>query len=150
MFSWTFSSRKEHGLMWYVVGLILVLVLVVYGIVEKLYLMSIVSLLFAGVYILIENNSAPITRVDIDDQAIRVGGSVYEFSALTHFSLISVGDVPTYLRLTPRKKLSTIIDIPLTSDVNPTELRNYLSEHIEHDKDAILSNSDAIIHAMRL
>lgn len=54
------------------------------------------------------------------------------------------------MRLFPRKKLSPVIDIPLTQDVNPGELKDFLAGYIEEDKNATLSNSDAIIHAMRL
>jgi hypothetical protein len=57
MFSWDFSSKKEHPVGWYIIGIIVVLSLVLYGIVEGLYLLSIVAFLFAGVYILMENNS---------------------------------------------------------------------------------------------
>jgi hypothetical protein len=55
-----------------------------------------------------------------------------------------------YLRITPRKKLSTIIDITLTQDVNPVELKNWLAERLEEEKDVKFSNSDALIHVMRL
>lgn len=47
MLSWSFSSRKEHSSSWYITAIVVVLVLVVYGIVEKIYIMSVVSLLFA-------------------------------------------------------------------------------------------------------
>ena len=65
MFSWSFASQKEHSPAWYLVAIIVVLVLVVYGIIEQLYLMSVVAFLFAGVYLLMENNSAPTTEVHV-------------------------------------------------------------------------------------
>lgn len=65
MFSWNFSSHKEHSPSWYITAIVVVLVMVIYGIVEKIYIMSVVSFLFAGVYLLMENNSAPITRVEL-------------------------------------------------------------------------------------
>jgi MFS superfamily sulfate permease-like transporter len=72
MFTWNFSTHKEHSASWYIMAIIVVLSLVVYGIVEGIYIMSVVSFLFAGVYILMENNSNPITRVDIDEAGIHV------------------------------------------------------------------------------
>lgn len=73
MFSWTFASRKDHSPTWYIIAIIIVLMLVVYGIVEQLYLMSVVAFLFAGVYLLMENNATPITSVDVSDRGIQVG-----------------------------------------------------------------------------
>jgi len=150
MFSWSFSTHKEHSASWYIIAMIVVLSLVTYGIIEGIYIMSIVSFLFAGVYILMENNSSPVTKVDIDEGGIRVGANYYDFSSLSSFSIVYVEDRALYLRITPRKKLSTVIDIPLNTDVNAIELRSYLSGQLEEEKNAQFSNSDALIHVMRL
>ena len=150
MFSWSFSTHKEHSASWYVVAIIIVLSLVTYGIVEGIYIMSVVSFLFAWVYILMENNSSPVTRADIDESGIRVGGTFYDYSSLMAFSIVYVQDRAMYLRITPRKKLTTVLDIPLTQDVNPVELKNYLGERLDEDKDVKFSNTDALINIMRL
>ena len=97
-----------------------------------------------------ENNSNPVTHVEINEEGIKVGNSFYDMKSLSTFSIIRSGDIPLYLRLIPRKKLSPMIDIPLTQDVNPVALKEWLSNYVEEDKDATLSNSDVIIHAMRL
>lgn len=150
MFTWSFSTHKEHSASWYVVALIVVLSLVLYGIIEGIYLLSIVAFLFAGVYILMENNVSPVTHVEVNEIGIKVGGSFYEYSTLARFAVIYNEDIPVILRLTPLKKLATIIDIPLTQDVNAVELKNYLASFLEEQKDVSLSNSDVLIHAMRL
>ncbi len=150
MFSWTFSTHKEHSASWYIIAIIVVLSLVTYGIIEGIYIMSIVSFLFAWVYILMENNSNPVTRADIDASGIRIGGTFYDYSSLQNFSIVYIEDRAMYLRITPRKKLSTILDIPLTQDVNPVELKSYLWERLEEEKDVRFSNTDALIHVMRL
>ncbi len=124
--------------------------LVVYGIVEWLYLMSIVSFLFAGVYLLMENNSTPVLQVDVTDRGIQVGGSFYDYSQYTRFALVSMADVPAFVRLYPVRKLSPLIDIPLSSEVSSTELRSYLGSKIEEEHNNTISNSDALIHAMKL
>jgi type IV secretory pathway VirB3-like protein len=150
MFSWDFSARKDHPVSWYIIGIIVVLSLVLYGIVEGLYLLSIVAFLFAGVYILMENNSHPVVHVSIDESGVQVGGSFYEMKGIETFSIIRSGNIPLYLRIRPRKKLSPVVDIPLTQDVNPNTLREWLSGYVTEDKDATLSNSDVLIYAMRL
>ena len=132
------------------VAIIVVLSLVWYGIMSSLYLMSIVSFLFAWVYILIENNALPTTNVLVDEWWITVGPTRFDYPSIESFSLIAVGWIPTYLRIKLRKKIGAPIDIPLTQDVNPVALKNFIVSYIEEDATAVLSNSDAIIHAMRL
>ena len=70
--------------------------------------------------------------------------------SLEKFAIIRKQNTPLYLRFSPRKKLSPIISIPLTTEVDIDELRDFLTSLIEEDKDAVLTNSDALIHAMRL
>lgn len=112
--------------------------------------MSVVSFLFAGVYILMENNSNPITHTEIDNSWIRIGGTFFDYSAIQSFSIVYIEDRPMYLRITPRKKLSTVLDIPLTQEVNAVELKTYLAGHLEEQKDVKFSNTDALIHVMWL
>ena len=150
MFSWSFSSRKEHSPTWYLGAIIVILILVGYGIYDGLYLMSIVAFLFAWVYVLMENNSAPMMQVEIDEKWIRVGWSLYELRDMERFAVISVTGAPAFIRFFPKKRLSPVIDIPLSHDINSGELKEFLAWYIEEDKNAIFSNSDAIIHAMRL
>jgi|GEM_PF-6576803 len=47
MFFWDFSAKKEHTASWYLIALGVVATLVIYGITQGLYLLSIVSFLFA-------------------------------------------------------------------------------------------------------
>lgn len=97
-----------------------------------------------------ENNSTPVAHVEVDEQSVRVGGSIYELKEIEKFAIISVENIPSFLRLTPRKRLSPVIDIPFSEDVNPVDIRDFLAGYIEEDKNAVLSNSDALIHAMKL
>lgn len=150
MFAWSFSTHKEHTPAWYMIAVVVVLSLVIYGIVEGIYIMSVVSFLFAGVYILMENNSSPITQVEVTSAGIKVDATFYDYGSLAKYAIVYVGEQPLYLRLTPHKKLSTIVDVPLTEDVDSVELRAYLGSHLEEEKDVKFSNSDALIHVMRL
>ncbi len=150
MLSWSFSSRKEHSSSWYITAIVVVLVLVVYGIVEKIYIMSVVSLLFAWVYLLMENNSQPVTQVDFLERGIQVGGSFYEYVSFSRFSIISMANAPTFIRLYPIKKFASLIDIPLTQEVDITEIRECLTSFMEEDMNNNPTNADTLIHAMKL
>jgi hypothetical protein len=130
--------------------MIAVLSLVLYGITQHLYLMSIVSILFAWVYIFIENNAENITSVIIDANHIAIGKLIYEMRNIDTFAIISVANTPTYLRISQKKRFSPKLDIPLTTEVDAYEIREFLLQYLTEDTDAQFSNSDAIIHAMKL
>ena len=127
------------------VALVVVLVLVVYGIVNDIYILSIVTILFAGTYILIENNATPVTQVEMYEGGMRIEGHVYEFKDYESFSILSLEGIPSVVRFVPNKKLAPVFDIPLTPDVNPQELRNWLALQLPEDTTATLRTSDAII-----
>jgi hypothetical protein len=150
MFTWSFATHKEHSPTWYIVAIVIILMLVVYGIVEQLYLMSVVAFLFAWVYLLMENNSTPTTQVDVSDRGIQVGGSFFEYSAYSRFAIVSIADIPSFIRLYPIRKLAPIIDIPLSHDIDSAPIRSFLSEIMEEEHNNTASNADTLIHAMKL
>ncbi|MDD2693308.1 MAG: hypothetical protein PHY14_00055 [Candidatus Gracilibacteria bacterium] len=150
MFTWQFSSQKERHPQWYIVAIIVVLFLVVYGIFEGLYLMSVVAFLFAGVYILMENNSAPTVSVTVNDRVVQVGSSIYELDKIAKFTILSRDGTPALLRIWIKKSLTTTLDIPLTSEVDAYALKDFLSNHITYDSEAEFTKSDRIIEVMGL
>ncbi len=150
MYHWQFASRNERPQSWYIVALIVVVFLVIYGIVQWLYMMSIVAFLFAGVYIMKENNSAPLIDVDITDIGIQVQDTFYEYSQISSFAILYDQQVAKMLRFSVKKWIATLIDIPLTQEVNPAELRSILLENIPENPDAEFTRSDRMIQAMRL
>ena len=150
MYTWQFASTKSRPAQWYVVALIVVLFLVIYGIFEGMYLMSVVAFLFAGVYILMENNATPVTTVSIDEHAIVVGGTSYDFSNIEKFTLLKNENDYVLLRFFLKKSLSQVIDIPLTEAVDAYGLREFLAARITLDSEADWNRSDRLIHAMKL
>lgn len=54
------------------------------------------------------------------------------------------------LRIFPRKSITTIVDIPLTEEVDTVALKEFLETRIEFDPDVDWGKSDRLIHAMRL
>jgi hypothetical protein len=103
MYHWQFSSSIQRSKEWYIIALIIVLFLVVYGILQELYIMSIVAFLFAGVYILIENNASPVSTVDIDDKKIQVNSTIYNFDSIDRFTLLMSGGEHSMLRIFMKK-----------------------------------------------
>ncbi len=150
MYSWSFSSKKERTPKWYIIALIVVLFLIIYGIIEGLYLMSIASFLFAGVYILMENNANPLTQVEIHEHAIRVNESTFSYDNIQKFSILSHEGTPILLRLYLKKAFSPLIDIPFTTDVPVYELKEFLLQYLEYDDTATFTKSDHLINIMKL
>jgi hypothetical protein len=97
-----------------------------------------------------ENNSTPTMTVEITDAGVQVGGSFYGYIQFAKFSVISISETPAFVRFYPTRRLSPIIDIPLSWEVDIVDLRTYLSSRIEEERNNTLSNADALIHAMKL
>lgn len=124
--------------------------LVIYGIIEGMYLMSIVAFLFAGVYILMENNAIPVTSVDINDRMIKVNDTIYEMDKIDRFALLSQEGNYVMLRLFIKKWINPIIDIPLTWEIDGGELKDFLSWVLAYDAEADWTRTDKLINTMRL
>ena len=150
MYHWQFASRNERPQSWYIVALVVVLFLVIYGIVQWLYMMSVVAFLFAWVYIMKENNAAPLTDVNVTENGIQVQDTFYEYSQIASFAILYDQEIAKMLRFSVKKWITSLIDIPITQDVNPAELRNILLKNISENPDAEFTKSDRMIQAMRL
>jgi NhaP-type Na+/H+ or K+/H+ antiporter len=103
MYHWQFASRHERPQSWYIIALVVVLFLVIYGIVEGLYMMSIVAFLFAGVYIMKENNSTPLTDVEVNENGIQVQQTFYPYAQIASFAILYDHDIPKILRCSMKK-----------------------------------------------
>jgi hypothetical protein len=122
----------------------------VYGILQELYIMSIVAFLFAGVYILIENNASPISTVYIDDKKIQINNTIYNFDSIDRFTLLMSSGEHVMLRIFMKKWIAAMIDVPLTGEVDSVELKDHLAQYLTYDADADWTRSDKIIHTMGL
>lgn len=150
MITWQFSTHTEKNKTWYLIALIVGLSLIAYGVVNQIYMMSVVVFLFIGVYLLYENNSDPITGVEITDRGILVGGTFYDYSRIRSFAILYEAQIPRLLRCSLSKGMIATIDIPLTEMVDPVELRAFLSQYLGEDEHAEFTRSDRLIQAMKL
>jgi hypothetical protein len=66
-------------------------------------MMSIVAFLFAGVYIMKENNATPLTDVEVDENGIRVQQTFYPYSQIGSFAILYDHDVAKLLRCSMKK-----------------------------------------------
>ncbi len=132
------------------IAIIVVLFLVGYGIFEGMYLMSIVAFLFAGVYVLMENNTTPMVTVMVNDRIIQLGSAIYDLDKITRFTILSRDGVPSIFRIWIKKSITPMIDIPLNNQVDAYALKDFLSQYVEYDSEAEFTKSDRVIEMMGL
>lgn len=113
MFEWSVSVRKERSAAWYGTAAICVASLIVWGFVEGLYALSVVVVIFSGVFLLIENNAPDSVLVTVNDNGIGIGADFYDYGTIHEFALIFDAGIPIYLRLKLNKKNIRTIDIDI-------------------------------------
>lgn len=112
--------------MWYIIAMIVIGSLFLFGIVTQLYVLSVVVILFAGTFLLIENNSSPITEIEISEKGLKVGENNYLWDDFVTFQMVEAGGSPVFLRFIPKKRISTVLDIPLSPEIDPDLIKNFL------------------------
>lgn len=150
MITWTFSNRKDRSPTWYLVVTIIMLTLLIYGIITQLYIMSIVVFLFTGVFMYLENNSSDDTTVVVDDKKIAIGTSEYFWENFDSFTITELRGQAFFLRLFPKKKLATYIDIPFSEQTDVATLRAFLQSLMTENTNSELSQMDALIYASKI
>ena len=71
-FIWVFQSKVEKNSTWYLAAIVLAIALIAWGIFMEIYVMSIVVFLFAGVYILVENNAPDTVETTVNENGIKL------------------------------------------------------------------------------
>lgn len=107
--------------------------------------MSVVVLVFAGVYVLVENNSPDVVRVEVDENGVRIGNSFYDYAKIEQFALFFADSTPFLLRLRMKTLGLREIDLKLTPDMNAAELRGFLGQYIPQDENAELSFMEQVL-----
>lgn len=102
-------------------------------------------MLFTGVLLLVENNSEPVVQVSLDASYVQINNAKYALRDFESFAVIEMEGVPLYLRFFPKKRLSPLLEIPLTELVDIAELRSFLSERLPENEDSHFSHTDTLI-----
>ena len=150
MFSWEFSSKKEKNALWYLIAGVVGLTLIIWGISIGLYIMSVVVFIFAGVYILVENNSPETVHVEVNENGIEIEETFYDYGKIESFGYVYQNSTPLFLRLHLKSKTLRMVDVPLTQDVNPAEMRAYLGGFLPESEQSELSFTERMIQLFRL
>lgn len=151
LFTWV-SPRKitNKSPIWYLIAIIIVLTLVVYGISQKLWIMPIVALLFAWVYMLHENNAPDTIITEVTETGISSRGNFYDFAKIESFAILYVNDIPYILRLRTLGSIPPLLDIYLTEWIDIVALRDILLTRVREDTTAKITFADNMIHLLKL
>ena len=150
MFSWEFASKKEKSRIWYAIAGAVGIGLIVWGILIGLVVMSVVVLIFAGVYLLVENNSPDTVHVEVNENGIGLEETFYDYGKIDSFAYVYEGAKPLFLRLHLKSKMLRMVDVPLNADVNPAEMRAYLATFLPESEQSELSFTERLVHVFRL
>lgn len=112
--------------------------------------MSIVIILFCGVYLLIDNNDDDIVQVSIDDNGVTINAALYEYAKIASFGVIYDNNVPILLRLHLVSKTQPQFDIHLPAELHAPSLRTFLQEYIQESEQNGLSLLDRVLRILQL
>lgn len=149
MFSWSFSNKKSRSSKWYITAIIGVLVFLTYWIVSWVYMMSIASLLFAGVFLLIENNSTPMTEIMVQKDWIYIDNNFYDWNDFYSFSILTIWNLRV-IRFFSKNKIANIVDIPISPEIDHILLSEFISTIIPENKDSKVTTIDNIARIMQI
>lgn len=149
IYSWDFSSKKERWTMWYTIVLSIVIWLVIWGFLSKMYIMSFVFLLLAWLTYFVENNSDDIVKVNITELGINVWNWFYDFSKIESYTFIYEWENAILLRLNLNRKGLRNIDLNIDNKV-AIDLKNILINFSQENPKESLSSMDKIIRLLKL
>lgn len=150
LYSWSFSSKKDRPLMWYIIVLSISMGLVIWWFLSTQYWMSFVILILLWLIFYVDNNSNDIVEVQITKLWIKVENSFYAFSNISSYSLIYEWENAVLLRLKIAKKIwLQNIDIQIDNTI-VLDLQNILSNFIEENEKEELSFWEKIFRLLKI
>lgn len=136
VYQWTFKEYEKYsrGRRWYMVMGLLAAVCIVYAMVSGNYLFALIIILF-GIILFLQDTQEP-AQMDftITDSGIVLGAKYYPYADLDNFWLIYNPPEIKTLYFSLKNAIKHRLNIPL-ADVNPVELRDYLSQFLNEDLD---------------
>ncbi|HQF57126.1 MAG TPA: hypothetical protein PK831_01325 [Candidatus Magasanikbacteria bacterium] len=139
---WTIQEYEKYnrGILWYIIMGGLGIFFVVYGVVTRDFLFSLIIILFAIILFLQAHQDPKQISFKITELGVVVGNRFYSFSELDSFFIIyNPPDVKT-LFLETKEVLKPMIRVPLL-DMNPVDVKNvlraYLPENFERENEPL-------------
>lgn len=149
-FSWTFASWFERSKRWYAVAATVIITGTVVSFLVGEYLLGIVLMIFAGVYILYDINTHPLINVVINDDGVSLNGVLYAYDRMDSFRVIRVDNVPMILRFDLKSKTVGRLDIFLDPTLSTEEITRSIATHITQKEVQDMSAMGRLLLWLRL
>lgn len=149
IYSWNFNDKKDRSSTWYIVFLSIMIGLVLWGFLTKQYGMSFVIILISWLIYFIENNSADIVGVEINELWIKIADNFYDFAKIQNYWFIYDWEQATSLRLKINKSTISQIDLWVNNQIT-SDLRSILPNFIAETPDAERTFTEKIIKLLKL
>lgn len=135
LISWTASefTKYEKGPLWFVVGALLTVVLLIVAILNRSPIMAITFVLMAAVTFIFSQKEPRKIEFIIDKEGIKAGDTFYNFKDLESFWIFYSPPEVKILSLKSGKTFSPYIPIQLGNQ-KPTEVRKVLLDFLSEEK----------------
>ena len=150
MFSWIYNVKKNKWKLWYLIAIAIILAFALWGLIMGLYAMTIVVLLLAWVYFLVENNSNNDVTVIIDEAWVTISNTFYSYSQLDYFAIIHSWNRPLLLRIKHKWNNSSFTDVYLIEWLNISEIRIFLSDYIQEKSNVEMTFVEMILYMLKI
>ncbi len=151
MFSWKFNSKKNKGVLWYNIAIIVMLMFIILGYVMWLYLLSIVIFIFTWVYLLLDNNFPDVVEININESGIKIWSNFYDYPKIESFGIIYDNNIPVLLQLNIKVFWFKNINIPLNKEeIDIANLKNFLIQFLPENPKSELWFIDKLINYLKL
>ncbi len=154
MYEWIVPGRKDHSPSWYMLAGISLLSLAIWWAISGIYALTVVVIIMAGVYILLENNAPESTRAVVSQNGIGVGEVFYDYGKISWFEVVYQDETARFIRISLKKNNLRTIDIPVDilekSDFTVGDVRNFLLQYIPEGEGSELTFLDKIIEKLWL
>lgn len=150
-FAWIIHERprRSRSITWYIVAIAALGGLAIYGIIAQNFLLAILSILVAAIYIIQQQRGELQLEFKITERGIWRGPYLYPYREFKQFWLYYDPPIKT-LYLDFRNALKPRLSIPL-ADQNPVKVRDtlalYLPEDVQREEEAI---SDKLERGLKL
>lgn len=150
MISWIYDGKRKKWKLWYIIAISIIISFSIWWLIMQIYAMTIVVLLLAGVYFLIENNSETNIKITIDNEWVDMSNAFYAYAQIDYFAVIYSGRNPFLLRLKLKWKKTSVIDIYLVEWINIWDLRLFLGQFITEKANVELGLVEIALYLLKI
>lgn len=136
IFAWQVPEYTEHerDKRWYILAIAFGAFLIVYSFFTDNYLLPIIVLIVAFIFILRHGQEAPRLDVSLSHAGLHIGQKFYDFDLFRNFSIVykpHQGDTNLYFEF--QSAVRPRISLPLDDETDPVSLRRFLLTHLDED-----------------